>query len=383
MTRRTTIDQLSKKDRDILHQLHNLRFVTMEQLRMISGYGKSYTFAKAREYQRVGAVARKEIVGKSFYKNKDRQGIYMYVKQKGMNLLEKHGYPTTSTAKENRNAKADRILAILQTNEVVLELLPYGWKFLDGRDAKRGRTDFQNAILHGSLQSPDGSMEYGFYMLMGENNEETIKTIKNQTPKITGLANYLIVTRSVRAAKPAMEQLEQETVRKHVPNIPKLHVGGKLRVFPAGFARAYLTISEDNPGIHEKFLERLGVELLQENQHVDDTRALAKYQLDEVVRHPEYPGEIFYLANLLDNDLSQIRAVKAYNKDRYEEYGRRVLILTTNATFHDEVHSQLLDGPHYVLHYIHPQQIIDAKEALHPDVVVPDRTLKHQGRNKA
>ena len=381
MTRRTNINQLSKKDGDILDQMHHFRFVTMEQLRMISGYGKSYTFAKAREYQRVGAVAKKEIVGKSFYKNKDRQGIYMYVKQKGLNFLEKQGYQTTSTAKENRNAKPDRILAILQTNEVVLELLPYGWKFLDGRDAKRGRTDFQNAILHGSLQNPDRSIEYGFYMLMSENNEETIKTIKNQTPKITGLANYLIVTRSVKAAKPAMEQLEQEIVKRQAPNIPKLHVGGKLRVFPASFARAYLTISEDNPGIHEQFLERLGFELLREDRHPDDTRALAKYQLDEVVRHPEYPGETFYLANLLDNDLSQIRAIKTYNKDRYEAYGRKVLILTTEASFHGEVHRKWLYGPHYIFLSIHPQHLIDAKEALHPDVSVPDRTLKHQGKS--
>lgn len=380
MTRRTNIQQLSKRDRDILYHIHRLRFVTMEQLRMISDYGKSYTFAKAREYQELGVLDKKEIVGSNFYRDRDRQGIYMYMRQKGINYLQKHGYETTSTARENRNAKPDRILAILKVNHLALHLEPFGWKFLDGRDAKRGRTDFQNAILHGSLQNAHSTTEYGVYMLMGEDNEATIKKIKNQTPKITGVNDYLIVTRTSTAVKAAIEQIEKKEVRHYDANIGSLIVGGKLCVLPGVFAQIYLPISEDNEEKHRQFLEMLGFQILDEDRQAANTRAFSRFKFDFLVQHPNYPGEELYLANLLDNDLSKIKDVRGYNKDRYTEDGRRALLLTTENEFHKPVHEAYLYGPHYVFHSVPSRHIINARKELHPGIITPKRKLKHQGK---
>src|SRR5699024_572522 len=149
MTRRTNIEQLSEKDREILYQINNLRYVTMEQFRMLSGYGKSYTFAKAQEYERVGAVVKKEIRRGRVYK-RNKKGIYMQLTQKGMNYIFDYGYPVTSTAQRNQNTKIDRILSIIRLNDLVLSVKPYDWEFLDGRDAKRRHvTNIKSSLLHG------------------------------------------------------------------------------------------------------------------------------------------------------------------------------------------------------------------------------------------
>ena len=136
MTRRKNIEQLSEKDREILYQINNLRYVTMEQFRMISGFGKSYTFEKSREYQRVGAITKQEMKSGNSYK-RSRKGIYLSLTQKGMNHIFDYGYPVTSTAQRNQNTKVDRILSIIKLNDLVLSIKPYDWQFLDGRDAKR------------------------------------------------------------------------------------------------------------------------------------------------------------------------------------------------------------------------------------------------------
>jgi len=53
---------------------------------MISGFGKSYTFEKLREYQRVGAITKQEMKSGNSHK-RSRKGIYLSLKQKGMNHI--------------------------------------------------------------------------------------------------------------------------------------------------------------------------------------------------------------------------------------------------------------------------------------------------------
>src|SRR5699024_10509970 len=135
MTRRKNIEKLSEKDREILYQINNLRYVTMEQFRMVSGFGKSYTFEKSREYQRVGAITKKEMKGGNSYK-RSRKGIYLSLTQKGMNYIFDYGYPVTSTAQRNQNTKIDRILSILKLNDLLLTLKPNDLDSLHGRVTK-------------------------------------------------------------------------------------------------------------------------------------------------------------------------------------------------------------------------------------------------------
>jgi len=79
MTLRTDIEQLQEKDREILYRIHQLRIVTMEQFRMISGYGKSYSYEKVREYARLDVIIRKEIKGTQYELKEKRQRIYLNV----------------------------------------------------------------------------------------------------------------------------------------------------------------------------------------------------------------------------------------------------------------------------------------------------------------
>src|SRR5699024_9886771 len=120
MTNRQNTEEVKKKDRDILYEINRLRFVTMEQFRMISGYGQSDKFEKYREYEKVGDVTSKVIKSSDFYtaKNRDRQGKYLSLTERGMKYIYDYGYEVTSTSRVNRGVNAERISAILKTNDL-------------------------------------------------------------------------------------------------------------------------------------------------------------------------------------------------------------------------------------------------------------------------
>src|SRR5699024_12106596 len=108
------------------------------------------------------------------------------------------------------------------------------------------------------------------------------------------------------------------------------------------FARYYLPISKDSPAINKAFIESLGFQVLvdMENKETVDRNNLSKRKFDYVVRCSEYQeekGEDFYLANLLDNDLTQIRDIAAYSEEEYKQDGRKVIILTTQQHFHKSI----------------------------------------------
>src|SRR5699024_5612846 len=361
MTNRKNIEELKKKDRDILYEINRLRFVTMEQFRMISGYGKSYTFEKSREYQRVGALTSKEIKSSDFYtaKNRDRQGKYLSLTERGMKYIYDYGYEVTSTSRVNRGVNAERISAILKTNDLVLGIKPFGWHFLDGRDAKRRyKTNVKNALLHGLFIPPSEKREFGFYMLMSEDNERTVDLIKQQTPDFPQLSNVIIATRTPTAVQTAVKQLDVETLRYYGQNISKLQVGGKLIVLPIMFALIYLPISKDNVDKHKQFLESLNYQILvdMDNHELVEKNDFTKRRFDYVVRNDYFEANNehndFYLVDMLDNDLTKLRNIANYSDEEYQRDGRKVIVLTTNQPFHKPLHELYVMGHHFIFHTI-------------------------------
>jgi len=385
MTRRNEIEQLTERDRKILYEMNNLRFVTMEQFRMISGYGKSYTFEKSREYQRVNAITSKEIIGSDFYQvgRRKRQGKYLSLTHQGMKYLFNHGYEVTSTAQENKNVRAERLLAILKTNDLALGIKPFGWHFLDGRDAKRRyKTDIKNALLHGLFIPPSEKREFGFYMLMSEDNERTVDLIKQQTANFPQISNIMIATRTPTAVQTAVKQLDVETLRYHGRNIPKLQIGGKLIVLPIMFALIYLPISKDNVEKHKQFLESLNYQILvdMDNHELVEKNNFTKRRFDYVVRNDYFKANNehndFYLVDMLDNDLTKLRNIANYSDEEYQRDGRKVIVLTTNQPFHKPIHELYIMGHHFIFHTIKAKDVNYMKNKLYSDVVVPERTLK-------
>src|SRR5699024_5839003 len=144
--------------------------------------------------------------------------------------------------------------------------------------------------------------EYGVFMLMAEDNERTIISIKQKIPKFFTLTNFMITTAGKLSILQTVKYIDSEIVRICDRNIPKLQVGGKLRVLPEKFARYYLPISKDSPAINKAFIESLGFQVLvdMENKETVDRNNLSKRKFDYVVRCSEYQeekGEDFYLAN--------------------------------------------------------------------------------------
>src|SRR5699024_8562430 len=102
---------------------------------------------------------------------------------------------------------------------------------LDGRDAKRRyKTNVKNALLHGLFIPPSEKREFGFYMLMSEDNERTVDLIKQQTPDFPQLSNVIIATRTPTAVQTAVKQLDVETLSYYCQYIYMLKVEGNYIV---------------------------------------------------------------------------------------------------------------------------------------------------------
>src|SRR5699024_12006350 len=131
-----------------------------------------------------------------------------------MKYIYDYGYEVTSTSRVNRGVNAERLLAILKTNDLALGIKPFGWHFLDGRDAKRRyKTDIKNALLHGLFIPPSEKRESGLYMLMSEDNERTVDLIKQQTATFPQISTIMTPTRTPTAEQTAAKQLTAETSR--------------------------------------------------------------------------------------------------------------------------------------------------------------------------
>src|SRR5699024_12807125 len=102
---------------------------------------------------------------------------------------------------------------------------------------------------------PSEKREFGFYMLMSEDNERTVDLIKQQTANFPQISNIMIATRTPTAVQTAVKQLDVETLRYHGRNIPKLQIGDKLIVLPTMFALIDLTISQVTIQYYQEFLE--------------------------------------------------------------------------------------------------------------------------------
>src|SRR5699024_8574717 len=147
---------------------------------------------------------------------------YLSLTHLSMKYLFNHGNEVTSTEQENKNVRAERLLAILKTNDLALGIKPFGWHILDGRDAKRRyKTDIKNALLHGLFIPPSDKREISAYMVKSEDNERTVDLIEQQTANLPHVSNIMTATPTTTAVQTAVKQVDIETLKYQARNIPK------------------------------------------------------------------------------------------------------------------------------------------------------------------
>jgi len=223
------------------------------------------------------------------------------------------------------------------------------------------------------LNNPDDTVEYVVYSIMQNATEKTVKHIKNEIRYLELLRNHLIVTRDIADTTKVIDVLDKSS--------DKLHVGGKLKIMPVQYAEMYLPLSKDNKQANQQFLKLHCFEIVTDmsDHEAVRERGLTRRKFDYVVRYPkleQYEGEEFYLANLPDNDLTQIRDVASYSPDEYERDGRRAIILTTKQEFHKDIQEQLVFDKHIHYQYTKLKLIDKAIKRIFPDVQSPKRELK-------
>lgn len=322
-----------RADHELFLALYKYRALSTSQVRKIMDYGDKYVYKKLNKLRKEGYIISQNIRG-NYILGQSRQGKYHRLSQKGLNYLKQHGLITEQTANDLR-VRDNRLPYLLVGNELSIDLEESGWIFKDSREIKKLDSVNRGDVLHGTLTNPNSDKEYLIYVLLQSVQPEMLKQIKNEINRIP-ITNALVITRGVQSFKTTISTFNE----KDNPLIK----GGSIKVLPFQFAKYYLKISTDHIPNHEAFLQELGIKPLNDfsNKNVFETNINFDYLVN-------FKNEEMYYVDLLDNDLMKLRMLKEYRHERYKRDGRRVLVLTSNADFHRELHREFLD----VLHHVH------------------------------
>lgn len=319
---------------ELLYALYKYRALTTVQVRKLTGYGARYIYDKLRRLRKEGYIISQNVKG-GYILNQKRQGKYHRLSQKGIYYLKEHGYDITQSADDLR-VSDKRLPYLLVGNDLSLELEMHGWEFKDSREVKKLESVNRGDVLHGTLTNPNKDKEYLVYVLLQSVQTELIRQIKNEINRIN-IPNALVVTRGEQSFNTTLSIFRE----KGNPLIK----GGSVKVLPFQFAKHYLKISTDCLQNHERFLSELGIKVL--GGFHDKSTLETNIHFDYLI---EFDGEEMYLVDLLDNDLMKMLAVQEYRYERYSQDGRRVLVLTSDADFHREIHRDYLGSFHHIVY---------------------------------
>ena len=337
------VGELSIQDLELLYQLYKYRALSTAQIAVVGNLGKWYVYKKLRYLKNLGYLYSEQITG-NYIPNQRRQGSYFRISGKGITLLRKNGYSVDSTADDLKVTRY-RIPYLLTANELALSLTNAGWKYKDSREIKKSYDLNKTDILQGSLINSNKDKEYALYILFKKVYRDTLSRIKSEINR-NRFENVLLTTRG--------ELSFRSVIKSFMNSDDRVIKGGSVKVLPFGFAKIYLTISSDNKQMHQSFINKQGIKILESYSNKSSSESKVVY--DYLVSHN---GEEKYFIDLLDNDLMKIHDLKYYRKEDYERDGRKVLVLTSNADFHLNFHKQILDHVHHIDYLsIDPKQVV-------------------------
>src|SRR5690625_4328163 len=179
------VKRIQKLDLDILESLYKYRALSTAQIRKMFNLSKMYTYKKMRILQNTGWVHKAWIKGFAAPQRKKRQGVYFRIGETGIACLRKQGYPVERKASQLRVSE-NFLPYLLSTNDLMIDLMSFGWRMLDSREVKRKYSLNRGDSLQGILTSP-GDKEYVFYMLMEKTTKPTLTKIAQEMESYSAL----------------------------------------------------------------------------------------------------------------------------------------------------------------------------------------------------
>lgn len=292
-TENGVIKTLVERDIRLLLDLFQYESLKVQQIReLYFPDTKRYVYRRLELLKKDGYVKSRPMV----VKGKKVAASY-YVTDKAIRLLEELRLIEKRRRSWANKPVGGRLPYVLNRNEMVTKLQPYGWTFINSRDFKTQNNLNRGALLTGALIREDGK-EYVLYILENQIREGTLQKVIAET-KTLGDRNILLLCKGADI----YERVQNETLNAKEICILPFHIAIPILQWLR---------SKD---ILVRELQRFGEVTIEHN----------RFHFGDVMVQGEL--EKYYVANCLMGDKMTLHYLKRYSYDVYQRNGVKVLLL--------------------------------------------------------
>lgn len=351
---RKGIKRLQQLDLDILQGLYEYRAMSTDQIERRYRMTASYTYRKLRLLRVSGYISSHPIIRYRF--GQRSQGKYHRLTREGLAVLRDRGMYVDKKLHQLEVAE-NLVPFLLATNDLMVDLEPYGWVLTDSREIKLRYQLNRSDNIQGTLQNVyTGSKEYGIYTYLHsiseKNLEKMVREIKNYSSSTLenkpALMDYLIFKKGQNGFNDIIKIFTSEENRDILAKVRS------LKIMPYTFGKYYMRIFEDEDEIL-RYACSIPENDLSFKRRFEFREVNAKYSgLNCVVIHK---GEEKYFVNLVDSDLKKVFDIQQYKKEDYEQDGRKVLVYVNSSMKH--IHEESLNSYRHVEYLEAGTEMID------------------------
>lgn len=355
------IKEMRELDLAILKGLYEYRAFTTDQIQRRYGLTYWYSYRKIRLLRNSGLISSHSIIG--LEEGKGYQGKYHRITNKGLMVLKEHGVNVDKRMQQLEVAER-QIPFLLATNDVMVDLEPYGWVLTDSREIKEKLNVNRSDNIHGTLRNEyRGSREYGIYTYLHGVSDKHIakmlREIKNYSQvkdKAITLQDFIIFKKGKRGFEQIINAIMNEDKGGFLARV------SSIKLFPFTFGKYYLRVFDDERELLNYACETSEVPL-EFKRYLSRREVHSKYSgLNCIVNHN---GEEKYFVNLIDNDLRKVFDIQQYRKEDYEMDGRKVLVYVIG-DMKEEIYEELLGNYRHVEYIEVDEGIVNYMASIGP-----------------
>ena len=311
----------------ILHEFYRFRVLTIEQHSVRLRYTKGSLCHFLARLLKSGLIQSKGIKG--YTVNDERKGKYYSVLNKGITFLSDNDYEVPLRAEDIKMSDM-RVSYELEVNNLANEFQLIGWSLLSIREVKREYGLNRGDNLHGSLSSPV-LKEYPFYLFL--NNDRISNRWLNRVVREVnkyGFRNMILLTDGEETFKRVFQAMFSKV---------EAFTYEQFMLMSLRFGKEYMKHYVDTDLLYDFIRDEVDIVRVEQEAGVDYHTSF------ELV---EFEGDEYYLANMLNNNLANIHHIKQYTREKYMEYGRKLLLLMDIVTNSVIRYEELLETVHYI-----------------------------------
>src|SRR5699024_4228807 len=136
----------TSRDLNLLLDLYNYRVLTTSQIKR-----RYYPDSKTYVNKRLHLMRKSGYIATESYPRIDRKGFaYHQITDTGISLLREYGYDCPMRS-DSLRVTQQMLPYLFDANEIMIQLVPYGWRMKDSRQVKHDYNMNRGDYIHGSL----------------------------------------------------------------------------------------------------------------------------------------------------------------------------------------------------------------------------------------